>query len=593
MAPQSSDPFRGGTRQTNGATPPGGSQRRLALDNLIRRELKVADPSDPIQVAQALLTRYQSDPRAIAIAQEAQGLPFLLSAPVAANAGALAPTSSSVEWDQAVSDVDRDLQELTTNALLKDVTPELQGWAQAVRSAISEGVNAARFALDPRQRDKTFGIRRQLGDYARLARLVGALNPPANMNYRSFAQSLDEVAAVLLVMMGESLANVGFAGGRYLLQAPYSELQVRRDAAVYALRNLVGSTQEAYGPNDWPRGLDAYRRLFDALEEHGQSDLRALLVETELTRTMDELIQRAAHGTVGGLRALGSTAQLDLERFRRLVAIGGRAVSPESPPLTSYLEALQLFADAFDPSGGSRLLHIARPPILFYGLYGVAPLREADRRLTQLLIQRGVLAGELDCLMACDCSDATTLCQIVLDKILYDVDRAIDLYAVGSKDLGSPECRASAYSFVIDAAFSLVCGTQPPTSNTLTLIRGLLRPVGPGPVSPDWEVSSASNFPSACSPAIRVQELLIQKDAEARWANLVSTMAPNCRAIESIFGISGQTTRLINRAINIVQGAGPSDAPVTFGRFEPTIPPHFETTLQSIVDDVSRTGEGR
>ncbi len=71
--------------------------------------------------------------------------------------------------------------------------------------------------------------------------------------YRKFAQSLDEVASVLFVMMGEALSNVGF-GGRYLLQAPYSELQVRRDAVIYALRNLVGATQEAYAPNERPEG---------------------------------------------------------------------------------------------------------------------------------------------------------------------------------------------------------------------------------------------------------------------------------------------------------------------------------------------------
>ena len=550
MAPQSSDPFYGGTRQTNGTVPPNGAQQRLALDNLIRRELKVGDPSDPVQVAQALLTRYQDDPRARAIAQEAQGLPFLLSAPAPAVA-AQAPTSSTAEWNQAVSDVNRDLQELTTNALLKDVTPEIQGWAQAVRSAITEGASAARFALDPRQRDKTFAIRRQLGDYARMARLVGALNPAINRNYRSFAQSLDEVAAVFLVMMGEALANVGFAGGHYLLQAPYSELQVRRDAAIYALRNLVGSTQEAYGPNDWPRGLDAYRRLFDALEEQGQGDLRALLVENELARTMDELIQRAAQGTVDGLRALGSTAQLDLERFRRLVAVGRRGVRPESPPLTSYLEGLQLFVDAFDPSGGFRLLRIARPPILFYGLYGVDPLQKADRRLTQVLVQRGVLAGQTDCVMACQCDDTTTLCQIVLDKILYDVDRAIDLYAVGLQDLGAPECRASAYSYVIDAAIGLPCGDQPPIRTTLDVIRGSLRPLDNTLV--EWDVTAA-NFSNVCAPDLRVQELCIQKDAEARWENLVRTMAPNCLEISRGLGGTGRLTQLIDLAINLVLG---------------------------------------
>jgi hypothetical protein len=37
----------------------------------------------------------------------------------------------------------------------------------------------------------------------------------------------------------------------------------------------------------------------------------------------------------------------------------------------------------------------------------------------------------------------------LLDKILYDVDRAIDLYAVGRFDFGPPERRAAAYGYLI------------------------------------------------------------------------------------------------------------------------------------------------
>ncbi|MBL0010183.1 MAG: hypothetical protein IPP22_02530 [Nitrosomonas sp.] len=37
--------------------------------------------------------------------------------------------------------------------------------------------------------------------------------------------------------------------------------------------------------------------------------------------------------------------------------------------------------------------------------------------------------------MRCDCSEATVRRQIALDKVLYDIDRAIDLYAVGNDEL--------------------------------------------------------------------------------------------------------------------------------------------------------------
>lgn len=674
----------------SGAPTGGASSDRLALDNLLRRELRVSDPNDAKQVAQALLDRALrlNDKRAVGLALEAQGLPTV---PVMASAAPLAiqPTASSAEWKQAVDDVEIDIQELTTDSLLKDIAPELQGWGRAVRSAMQEGYNAARFALDPRQRDKTFAIRRQLGDYARISRLIGALTPILNQTYRKFAQSLDEAASVLLVLMGEALANVGFAGGRYLLQAPFTELQVRRDAVIYALRNLVGATQQAYGPNDWPRGLDAYRNLFRALEAQGQSDLRSLLEETELSRAMDELISRAGHGTVDGLRALGSTAQVDLARFRRMIGVAQTLVSPESPPLTAFLEALQLFADAFDSAGGFRLLRIARPPILFYGLYGNNVGNDGDRRLIDMIVLRGRLAASLDCYLSCGCDDTRVRCQIALDKILYDIDRSIDLYSLGQFDFGIPERRSAAYGYLIEAFLHGESGVGEPTcplpaelflvdangddEGILPDLQDLLLPaldltdneVGavrdallafaiairqtfinnaggipaelsevevPNPIDPNTtllrpivdvlneavaEVQAEldldnlvvlyrfaqigrGNLLTAQSfiPDLIVadpdpliedylgilhQELCLQRDGESRWQLLVETMSPGCRPTANVFSdIAAQ----IDAAIALVSGT-------TCQGFDPRIPPHFETSLDSIVDDVTRRGVGR
>jgi hypothetical protein len=593
------------------------------LDNLIRRELKVGDPNDPAQVAQALLVRYQDDPRARAISQEAQGLPFLQTVPVPAQMTP-APTSSDNELALATADVEKGISDLTTNPLLKDITPELQGWADAIRSAIAAGTTAARFALDARQRDKAFAMRRTLGDYARMARLVGALTPGMNPNYRAFAQSIDEAAAVILVMTGDALSSVGLNRGQFLLQAPYTELQTRRDAAIYALRNLIGATQQAYGPDNWPRGLDAYRRLFDVLENQGQGALRSLLVETELARTMDALIQRAANGSADGLRALGSTAQLDLEQFRRLVIIGRRAVIPPEPPLTAFLEALLLFVEAFDSAGGFRLVRIARPPVLFYGLYGNA-FTNADNTLLQLIIQRGQLADQLDCLMSCDCSPTTMQRQIILDKILYDVDRAIDLYAVGKNEFGAPERRAAAYSYLIEYfSFNL---PQPPfpvppfalplrLQSVLTNVQSALRPpldlgndevvrvvqqllylglhVNP-PVQPpagNWPATvydlttllfailqqqPALAIPGAINEFLGIirQELVAQRETEERWRLLVETMAADCLPSGVVFD---SVTSMIRGAIQTYIGGEAEDIGLR-------IPAQFETSLDALIND--------
>jgi hypothetical protein len=667
MTNSSNHPFSSSSAANSGVL--SNSPGRMALDNLIRRELKVSDPNDSKLVADALLSRYKDTPRAAAIAREAQGVPFLMGSamPTALPQG---KTSSDAELQQAIDDINRDLQELTGNTILKDITLELEGWASAIRLILAEGTTAARFALDPRQRDKAFGARRALGDYARIARLVGALTPSLNINYRKLAQSLDEAAAVLLVMMGESLANASFSGGRFLLQAPYSELQVRRDAAINALRNLVGSTQSAYGPNDWPRGLDAYRRLYDTLEQQGQGDLRSLLVEGELSRIMDILIQRAAHGNADGMRALGATAQLDLSRFRRLITIGQRLVVPESPPLTTFLSALQLFADAFNSSGGFRLLRVSRPPILSYGLYGIGGSDDADRRLLNLTIQRSQLAERLDCFLRCNCTDETVRCQIILDKILYDVDRAIDLYALGNDNFGEPERRSAAYGFLIevfldeyDPRSNSISSGQAPQNTCLTSNDELHRILGGdnGSIQRElWPVLNRND--SAISPIVTAvlnfgqrvlnqlptnssirnlledaradmqntaeltinsisqvyglahqgrtelirnnsqlsaqldpeqslslyldilhQELCIQRDTELRWRDLVMSMAPSCINYDEAFrGLS----QVLDRAIDIVSGT--PCAPYTIN-----LPPHYETSLDGIVNGVLPNGLNR
>ena len=590
MASPSSNPFYGSSA---GNTPANSGYQRMALDNLLRRELRVSDPNDPQQIATALMERFKDDPRASAITQEARGLPFLQALPASAPI-TQAATSSDVELQQAKDDIERDLQELLTNSLLKDVTPEIQGWAQAVRSAAQEGPLAARFALDPRQRDKAFAIRRQLSDYARMARLVGVLTPAVSMIYRKFAQSLDEMGAVILVQMGESLSNVGFNGGRFLLQVPFTELQVRRDTAIYALRNLVGSTQEAYGPNDWPRGLDGYRLLFRELENQGYGDLRALLQENELARIMDELIVRADHGRVQGLRALGSTARIDIERFRRLVLIGQQLAvddqnqpAPWSPPLTAFLEVLLLFAEAFDSSGGFRLVRVARPPVLYYGLFGNRVADAGEDRLISLIVERNRLAEELDCLADCECGSDAVLCQVVLDKLLYDTDRAVNLYCYGQQSFGIPEQRASAYGLLINVFVNPQLPAEnagPRLDNCLAQrdpnlaqrIRDSLDSIaGAGALRPA-EFQAEFAYPVAerrtAFQGLLHQELCQQRHREEQWRAMVETMAPNCHGFDAVYaGVYAVIDRAIGRLNAIAQRTCP-----------PTdifLPPHPDVSL--------------
>jgi hypothetical protein len=616
----------------------------VALDNLIRRKLRVSDPSDPVEIAGALKNLYQSEKEALE--REAAGVPYMQA--VSPSVMPVAARSSQVEVDQAVSDVERDLKTLTTNSLLKDIEPELNGWASAIRAAVADGINAARQGLDPRQRDLAFANRRLLGDYARVARFVGALTPNMSMYYRRMAQSLDEVAGVILVLMGEALANMGYGGGRFLLQVTVSEFQERRDAVIYALRNLIGSTQEAYGPQEWPRGLVAYRQFLERLEASGQSDLRVLFQETNLARLMDDLIHRAAGGRAEGVRALGATAQLSLDSLRRLLMFGRNRVSPESPPLVAFLSAVQLFLDAFGNSAsGCRLLFLSRPPIVFYGLYGIGGPDKPTEILLELVMARGKLAELLDCYLRCGCEPGAVCCQILLDKILYDLDRAIDLYVRGTdpNGEGEPEHRAAAFGFIIDKTITDTnsslepedtgegvidsCASPCKAADLVASIRDLLEEIRDEHLwheafnlSKSVEQISMKvngNFSqlvkernklnksignSALSPGEREialgwlndlngllkplsQELCIQRAAEEQWENLLLTMAPSCIRFNG--NVLTPTKCVIDNAIKTVTGETTAECPT----FEPSIPPTVETSLDSIVDDVSRKGEGR
>jgi len=80
------------------------------------------------------------------------------------------------------------------------------------------------------------------------------------------------------------------------------------------------------------------------------------------------------------------------------------------------------------------------------------------------------------------------------------------------------------------------------------------------------------------------QELCLQLRAEKNWHLLVQTMAPSCVPSDAVFDA---LERLIEGAIGRISGIS-CDA-----EFRPRIPPHYETSLDSLVDDIDRRGIGR
>ena len=557
-------------------------------DNLIRQKLRIGDPRDPREIADGLKRLFPADARTFAL--EAEGLPTLPAKVGVGSIRAVELQATGAELKQAIDDVERDLQALTTDHRLKDITAELQGWGQAIRTIVSDGAAAARMTLDPRARDRLFGARRALGDYARLARLIGALTQTLNQSYRRLAQSLDEVSSLLLVLAGEALAASGIAGGRFLLSVPASELQSRRDAILMALRALLGSSEQAHGNGQWPWGLSGLREVLLIIERSGHLDLRALLEENVLGGLLDELIERASQHSATSLRALGATSEVTAQRLYRLLHVIDNNVTPPSPAVTTFLKAIQLFLDAFRSSrSGYRLLFVARAPISFYGLSGIGGPDVATLRLIDLVTERGRLAELLDCYLGCDCCSDDVICQILLDKLLYDTDRAIDLYTLGSDTAGNgePEWRAAAFG-LLTLEFLSPSPTNAQPASCLTSVcfprigelRTALETIRDRLI--EFKLTATGAIDALVVPPVNAvtlitDELCLQRITDRRLESSIATLAPGCVPGDTVLT---RIESLIDAANSRIAGAAHVCAEV-----EIDTPPTTESSLR-LFDDI-------
>ena len=299
------------------------SPARAAVDNLMRRALKISNPYDADEVAKGLLKLYPDD--AAKIEREKLGLPFSMfrAQPVLAARPAGRPEALA-----ATDGLEAALTQLTTSPDLADVAPEMRGWATTIRRAAVDGMASAAYAIDASERDRAFGGRRTLGDYGRLARYAAAVDSCATEIYCRLAQACDLIANLILVAIGDALADAGVTRSGAVMQVPTATLQARRDAVVVALRNLLQLTPTG-DQETWPRGTYAVQQIYDGLEAAGAPDLRALLDEAYLSRLLDDLIDLATGATPDGLRALGSTAAVTVQRLQRFLILASHQVNPE------------------------------------------------------------------------------------------------------------------------------------------------------------------------------------------------------------------------------------------------------------------------
>jgi hypothetical protein len=522
----------------NGTVPASQQTGTKLIDDFLRRELRVGDPKSAAEVATALRTRYATE--AARIDDEGRGLAVQYGSEVLLPT--LAPsggdTPGSREERRVRANLESDLDVLINSPNNREWKPELVGWRNALSREFTDGPAAARSAQDPAMRHRGFYSVRRLAEFARLARLVGVVNAPLNCDYRRLAGTLDEAANVLRIVMGEALYDAGLAEGGFVLQVPLTDLRLRRDTLVLAVRRLSGGSEESDDGGDWGNALAAYQALLSEIEAQAASELAVYLREELLAPILDSLVTSVARQDPESLRQVAATAPVEVARLDQLLGIAAevaRRVEPEAaaasntgdPPasaaLSYFVWALRLFVDAFAASrSGARLVDLAVPLPLAAQQGGNA---DGGTRATlrSVVSNRGVLAREAECHVALCGYDLPSLKrQVQLDKVLYDVDCAIDLYAQGVEKAGDEEKRAAVYSLILRAliarlpAIPAAPATDPYADlrRTLDALAGSLE---------------APGVPQLADPLTK-KVAQDQRAAEEAWQKFVKVMAPGCAA---------------------------------------------------------------
>jgi hypothetical protein len=506
------------------------STAKTKFDEFLRRQLGVSNAGDPESVVNALRKLYPStaarlddESRGVAIRQVNEPEP-----PAMAPTGGMASPGQQ-RYKMVRQALEADLTSVVEHSSNRDYKAPLIGWRDAILAELREGEAAAYQAADAAQRDRTFYSVRKLGDYARVARMVGLLNPALNLEFRRLASTIDEAAISLRVLAGDALFRAGFDEGGTVFQVALEDLRRRREALINALERFVPTRSE--DAEDWGDGEASYGALLRVLGEQGHQELRAILRPEAMARLLNVLLDNVPQQQPDYLRGIASTVPVELVQLRRLLVVAtellgrrsGRSQAA-SGPLSSFVQALNLFIDAFArPGTGSRLLNISLPaPFASLQLARADKGSDIVRELFQL---RTKLVTELDAVHADpDFDPLQWPIPVKLDRVLYDVDRAIDLYLMGGgNDLdGVEERRAKMYAVMLqrwldqqaDSPPGADWHTAPPKSTSKQKLRKKLRKLVREVIG---QLDQAPQLPSE---ADREQFLQEQRTLEAEWKAL-------------------------------------------------------------------------
>src|SRR5712672_648637 len=128
-----------------------------------------------------------------------------------------------------------------------------------------------------------------------------------------------------------------------------------------------------------------------------------------------------------------------------------------SPPATMFFAQLQLFMQGL--SGGNvgyRLPYLSRSPLLVSAFAASVGIDTPTQSLLTIALSRTAIADAVDCL-CCLCDETDAQDTILASKVLFDIDRAIDLYALGrdTNGQGGQEWRAAVLGAAIKASAKL------------------------------------------------------------------------------------------------------------------------------------------
>ena len=265
-------------------------------------------------------------------------------------------------------DLDSDLAALIDSRDNREWAPEIRGWRDTLLREFADGAAAARFAQDPAMRDRGFLAVRKLGEFARVARLVGVMNLPLNCDYRRLAATLDDAANVIRILMGEALFNAGLSDGGLIIQVPRRRAApAPRRAGACRPQGSPGSWKKASN-DDWGDGIAAYRALLDELRSPQRVRSSRSISARNCWRRSSTTGQQVSRQDPEALRQLAATTPVEIGRLTRLRDIASDAEarhddrSRRSRVDSAFEQALQLFIDGFARArSGARLIDLAMP----------------------------------------------------------------------------------------------------------------------------------------------------------------------------------------------------------------------------------------